>query len=1197
MPAQSKRGKGKRYEPGASDPVMKIGSLPPKATLHEILWAIKDVYGGPFDIKMEPVPVVTLPQSCVRILTEKQIYLRDYRLTFGMTDGPLTRAAPMYRRTGLVVPFIDKSVKKRQQERSEHLSHYIKVEKIELGVVIGVGKDGYSAEWFTKDTAFMFFDDKERTLQIEIGDHTERRKKRISIAIPNVETFSIASLDYQQFALFQLYSPPVFLVQQYREELPEWQQELETPPEWKRVAYFDEKHKRVGRYATRTVRFVLANDEDHLNDFMRLSRFPKFPALQLSHLQETANLELYAFKKMEALKALIAARDMSFDIKFQLEALHYNKILLPDEILSIAPKIRTLKKQRGQPFTAGALKHLATYIKRNCIAEQAGVAATAFDHAVEEYIATLADDMPKPVEHMIRHITFTPTSVNLEGPLPDVGNRVLRIYPDHIDNFIRVHFTEEGGHRYRYDYMVDNEAFIDTHVGGVLHNGFGLACKHFEFFGYSTSSLKDHCCWFMAPFIDDCGNEVNAETLRDSLGDFNREDLLHNPAKWGARIGQTLTATDPSVTVSHNEYEWVPDIMSPYNKKTPFTDGCGTISPDLAREIWEQQTGRRPINRPQHEIIMPKVFQIRVGPAKGVVSVDYRLQGRKILLRDSMKKFGQLDPTENLTIEIALMFHAPSQMFMNQPMITLLETLGVKPRILHVLLDEALEAIKEALKNTLATARLLNDYRLGTAFGVPNLLHLLDRYKLSSLLENDRMLRQARNYALYHVKRDLKYKANIPVPDSYTLVGVADVHDVLEEGEIYVCVHNPGEEMKWLQGEFLITRSPMMHPGDIQLARAIGRPGRPDSPYGIEPLPNCIVFACKGDRPLPNCLGGGDLDGDMYNLIDLTRIPEMKPPVFDEPASYPPGEPWVTEHIATVNDIADFFTRFMMSDSLGLISVRHRLCADQVPLGARDERCKQLSEQHSKAVDTPKTGQPVWYNEIIRTPPYMPDWNAGENFDSTSENYYQSERALGILYRAVDVTADELRCTAVLPEPAKSTQDVVRSALGSLIGPHKITFSSADPRLISTSKLAWLLKYFCGQLDYIRVINALSTEPGNSLSEAEVFIDSIAGKTNHPRRRKELVVRMKSMSGELVREVRNRLMGKEEGLEHTKLWLLNAWNAWNVSQKEEFREMQGSASFGWTALGCALEALSKLEDKYNYQLPAEFLELLAKTTL
>lgn len=195
------------------------------------------------------------------------------------------------------------------------------------------------------------------------------------------------------------------------------------------------------------------------------------------------------------------------------------------------------------------------------------------------------------------------------------------------------------------------------------------------------------------------------------------------------------------------------------------------------------------------------------------------------------------------------------------------------------------------------------------------------------------------------------------------------------------------------------------------------------------------------------------------------------------------------------------------------------------------------------------------------------------------------------------MTRAEQRCQAILPDPAEPTFVTIRRRLHPLVGPHLISFSSADPRLISNAKLEWLLNYYCCQLDYIRVINTLSNDPENTLSEAEVFIDTIAGKASQPRRRKELIIRMKSMSADLVREVRNRLVGKVEGLEPTKLWLVNAWNAWELSQTDYFRAMEGSASFGWMALRCALEALTTLEDKYNQKLPAEFLALLANTTL
>lgn len=80
------------------------------------------------------------------------------------------------------------------------------------------------------------------------------------------------------------------------------------------------------------------------------------------------------------------------------------------------------------------------------------------------------------------------------------------------------------------------------------------------------------------------------------------------------------------------------------------------------------------------------------------------------------------------------------------------------------------------------------------------------------------------------------------------------------------------------------------------------------------------------------------------------------------------------------------------ADSLGLISVRHRLIADQVAEGARERRCLKLSTQHSVAVDTPKTGRPVYYHEVVRQPQLKPDWHAGENFDPLNGDYYQSQR-------------------------------------------------------------------------------------------------------------------------------------------------------------------------------------------------------------
>lgn len=78
-----------------------------------------------------------------------------------------------------------------------------------------------------------------------------------------------------------------------------------------------------------------------------------------------------------------------------------------------------------------------------------------------------------------------------------------------------------------------------------------------------------------------------------------------------------------------------------------------------------------------------------------------------------------------------------------------------------------------------------------------------------------------------------------------------------------------GGEPRCLEGTVLISRPPTIHPGDVQLVRAVGRP-----PAGLEELAsltNVVVMSVKGERPLSNCLGGGDLDGERFypNIVNL----------------------------------------------------------------------------------------------------------------------------------------------------------------------------------------------------------------------------------------------------------------------------------------------------------------------------------------
>jgi len=69
-----------------------------------------------------------------------------------------------------------------------------------------------------------------------------------------------------------------------------------------------------------------------------------------------------------------------------------------------------------------------------------------------------------------------------------------------------------------------------------------------------------------------------------------------------------------------------------------------------------------------------------------------------------------------------------------------------------------------------------------------------------------------------------------------------------------------------------------------------------------------------GERPVPSCLGGGDLDGDLYNLIPLDVLPEFTPEFTYPPASYEPAKKMYIDGISTMEDVANFVMEYIVSD-------------------------------------------------------------------------------------------------------------------------------------------------------------------------------------------------------------------------------------------------------------------------------------------
>lgn len=297
------------------------------------------------------------------------------------------------------------------------------------------------------------------------------------------------------------------------------------------------------------------------------------------------------------------------------------------------------------------------------------------------------------------------------------------------------------------------------------------------------SALKEHAVWFVTPFVHDEFGVMTAHVIRSKLGNF---DAVSNcPARYAARISQGFSATDHSITLKAEEIIRIPDIeTTDENGETiTFTDGVGTMSRETARRIGlalakQQEHKRRARYKAKQHYC---VFQVRIGGSKGMLSVDYGSNDSAICLRPSMEKF---DAPDSLDIEVAGTFERPGPMYLNRPLIMVLETLGVPIQAFMTLQANVVADIKLAPHSLKNSAKLLQTYGLGGAFRLQSVLLNLAKLGLEHP-PTDNFFKRGMNYVTNDALRGLKHKARIPVPDSFTLVGVADIHGVLKEGQIF----------------------------------------------------------------------------------------------------------------------------------------------------------------------------------------------------------------------------------------------------------------------------------------------------------------------------------------------------------------------------------------------------------------------------
>ena len=709
--------------------------------------------------------------------------------------------------------------------------------------------------WETRDGCLSVEWEKTFSDRCELNFSAQNRQIRIKAAelfTENSLIIHISQVSWIATGIDNVNEPAIFFSllshPKFEYELISAMEELsgQTKTKRKRGLYLfdDPDYRRVLPYASLAIR-VVCHSRHGLQDFRRLARLVHLRAPK-DVLPMVVHRDLFSQDRLDSYYSWI--RGLDWKVAFQVEAI--SRALSADlkEILSIRHRVDHLVDLSGDALAADVLQYFGVQAKQYLwnpegSYDTGGTFKDLYVRCEREFLTSsrpLSSQRPPSDDLFYSYnVSVTPTTIQLIGPLPDRSNRIMRMYSQDHDNFIRVSFIDENGLQYQHDREVDGLAFINIWINKILHQGLSVAGRDFRFLGYSQSALKSHTVWFVRH--DPNSTRLSPRTIIDRIGKFDNlsfdRDLIRCPARYGARISQAFTATDPSVLVEVEEIMTIDDIKV---GKWCFTDGVGTMSKELARGIWKELQRRRKRSA-HHALPYPSAFQIRFQGSKGMISIDHMLSGRAICLRPSMIKFE--DPN-TLEVEIASSFTQPSKYYLNRPLIMILESLGVPYSVFENLQNDAVDYVEQSTESLEASAKMFDQFGLGTSYRFTSILRSLSKLGIDQL-SDDGFYQQMLEFGKHHILRDLKQHARIPVPNGYTLVGVADIDGYLEEKEVFVCIHPQDGSKFYLNGPVLISRSPTIHPGDVQIVRAIGRPP-PGSPFEKESLPNTVVFSVKG---------------------------------------------------------------------------------------------------------------------------------------------------------------------------------------------------------------------------------------------------------------------------------------------------------------------------------------------------------------
>lgn len=334
-------------------------------------------------------------------------------------------------------------------------------------------------------------------------------------------------------------------------------------PDRHRLPCLDANHEPIAGHclAYRMVMPYLVTGGNYSDRFRELARVSHLPPLSNRYVRVRYPTETYSvgFRRLQTEFSSLGL-GLPFTVAFQVQRLAQNNYLPPKTVLSLIDEIGDICDRSGENVCASAIRKMFSQIdypslevdasnfeadslvemlrdNENLSLREQTLQAVVFDDD-SEY--EQPPGMPKVTTGtksdnvvLIHRARVTPSGLWLNGPELETNNRVLRKFPNYHDYFLRVVFCDEDSTPVRQNFKVSHDRIFYGRFKTVLEDGISIAGRHYDFLGFSHSSLRMQTCWFMAPFIYEKTLMYARIVVRD-LGDFSN---IFSPAKCAARIG------------------------------------------------------------------------------------------------------------------------------------------------------------------------------------------------------------------------------------------------------------------------------------------------------------------------------------------------------------------------------------------------------------------------------------------------------------------------------------------------------------------------------------------------------------------------------------------------------------------------------------------------------------------------------------